>query len=193
VAGGGTVFKFREFADQLNENQSVYGLEQPSEITGMKAFPKTVEGIAAAYINEILIQNPEGPYALSGHCLGGIIAYEMAKQLEASGREVKVLALFDTVIYEKEIPVKKSFKNFYQVPLILKRFISRLLLKLDFEIHLFRKYPKHAIGYKVNKLKSLKNKFNQKQKDEVLEVFNELEQNFIKASKKYLITPYDKE
>ena len=82
--GGGTGFKFKEFADKLNESQSVYGLEQPSEIAAMKEFPKTVEGIAAAYIKEILIQNPDGPYALSGHCLGGIIAYEMAKQLEAS-------------------------------------------------------------------------------------------------------------
>ncbi|HAL82003.1 MAG TPA: hypothetical protein DCO83_07035 [Mucilaginibacter sp.] len=37
-------------------------------------------------------QNPDGPYALSGYSFGGIIAFEMARQLEALGKEVKMLA-----------------------------------------------------------------------------------------------------
>ena len=98
------------------------------------------------------------------------------------------------MIYEKAVHVEKSLKNFYQIPLIFKRFVSKLWLKLDFEIFLFRKYTKHAIGYKINKLRSLTSKFNQKKpKDDALEVFKELEQNFTRATEKYLITPYDKD
>jgi thioesterase domain-containing protein len=44
-------------------------------------------------------QNPTGPYALAGYSFGGIIAYEMAKQFEALGKQVKVLAMFDTYAY----------------------------------------------------------------------------------------------
>jgi hypothetical protein len=68
--GGGTIFKFKDFADLLDNNQPVYGLQQPMEISDLKEFPETIEGIAAKYIEEIIRQNPDGPYALSGHCLG---------------------------------------------------------------------------------------------------------------------------
>ena len=38
----------------------------------------------------------QGPYAIGGLCLGGILAYEIASQLRAAGREVSLLALLDT-------------------------------------------------------------------------------------------------
>ena len=56
-----------------------------------------IEDMAANYIEEMLRQNPEGPYSLAGYSLGGLIAYEMARQLKAMGKEVKILALFDAV------------------------------------------------------------------------------------------------
>jgi thioesterase domain-containing protein len=38
---------------------------------------------------------PEGPYNIAGLCVNGVIAYEMAKQLQEAGQEIGVLALFD--------------------------------------------------------------------------------------------------
>ena len=41
--------------------------------------------------------DPHGPYLLGGHCMiGGLLAYELARQLEASGRRVDLVALHDT-------------------------------------------------------------------------------------------------
>jgi len=38
---------------------------------------------------------PEGPYLLGGWCNGGLIAYEMARQLRAQGQTVDLLVLMD--------------------------------------------------------------------------------------------------
>src|SRR6202012_2412001 len=61
-------------------------------------------------ISAIRQQNPTGPYALAGYSFGGIIAFEMAKQLEDMGLEVKMLAMFDTYAYRTPhydpLPVK---------------------------------------------------------------------------------------
>jgi thioesterase domain-containing protein len=39
---------------------------------------------------------PHGPYLLAGWSLGGVVAYEMARQLEALGERVDLLALIDS-------------------------------------------------------------------------------------------------
>ncbi|MFP2929327.1 thioesterase domain-containing protein, partial [Pyxidicoccus sp. 3LG] len=41
---------------------------------------------------------PSGPYFLGGWSLGGVIAYEMARQLRASGETVALLALIDSFV-----------------------------------------------------------------------------------------------
>jgi thioesterase domain-containing protein len=52
--------------------------------------------MAARYIKEIQVIQPEGPYFLAGYCMGGTIAFEMAQQLNGQGRRVDLLALLDT-------------------------------------------------------------------------------------------------
>src|SRR5205085_607626 len=36
---------------------------------------------------------PEGPYRLGGHCLGGLIAFEMAQQMRRRGQEVACVVM----------------------------------------------------------------------------------------------------
>jgi thioesterase domain-containing protein len=56
----------------------------------------TVEALAAAYVDDLLRFQPQGPYYLCGNSIAGLIAFEMARQLRARGiRHVEVL-LFDT-------------------------------------------------------------------------------------------------
>jgi enterobactin synthetase component F len=50
---------------------------------------------AADYVREIRKVRPEGPYALAGWSVGGVLAQEIAAALAASGAEVRVLALLD--------------------------------------------------------------------------------------------------
>ncbi len=54
-----------------------------------------IEDLAASYVEELLQSQSEGPYYLAGECVGGLVAFEMAQQLHAGGREVGMLALLD--------------------------------------------------------------------------------------------------
>ena len=51
--------------------------------------------MAAYYIDAIRTVRPDGPYLLGGWSMGGVIAYEMARQLEERGQQVSLLALMD--------------------------------------------------------------------------------------------------
>ena len=52
--------------------------------------------MADFYIKEIQALQPTGPYYLGGSSFGGLAAFEMARQLEAQGEKVALLALLDT-------------------------------------------------------------------------------------------------
>ncbi|EED20740.1 NRPS-like enzyme, putative [Talaromyces stipitatus ATCC 10500] len=47
------------------------------------------------YVRHIRQMQPKGPYAIAGYSLGSTIAYEVAKELEAQGQEVRFLASID--------------------------------------------------------------------------------------------------
>ena len=84
---------FRPLATRLGVDQPVFGLSatDPDEQT-----PTAVEEIAARYVEEIEQHHPVGPLALAAVSLGGFVAFEVAQQLVARGRDVQVLALFDS-------------------------------------------------------------------------------------------------
>ena len=58
--------------------------------------PASVEEMAARYLRELRSVQPEGPYRLGGWSMGGLVAFEMARQLEHDGQEVELVALIDT-------------------------------------------------------------------------------------------------
>ena len=192
---GGTAFAFKKFANMLDPKQPVYGLQQTNLKEGLEEFPDTIEGIASKYVNEILIQNPLGPYALSGHCVGGIIAFEMAKQLKSMGRNVHMLAMLDTLVRSRKKLPPATYKNFYQIPAYIKKTLSAISFKIEFETFLLRKHPRKAIGYKVAKLESLINKKIKskyvKEENAALKVFDELSDVYRTALSKYRLKHYE--
>jgi thioesterase domain-containing protein len=56
----------------------------------------SVDEMAAFYITALRSVQPEGPYLLGGWSMGGVVAYEMARQLTAAGAGVALVALIDT-------------------------------------------------------------------------------------------------
>jgi FkbH-like protein len=94
-AAGGTVHFYADLARALGPDQPVYGL-QALGLDRKRPRQDRVEDMAAHYIKEILTFQPEGPYYLAGSSFGGLVAYEMAQQLTRQGRQVAMLALFDT-------------------------------------------------------------------------------------------------
>jgi thioesterase domain-containing protein len=80
----------------LNMDQPVYGLQAP----GMEGVPENevdVKTLATRYLDLIRAIQPGGPYRLAGHSLGGIICYEMARQLLAARERVALLIMIDAV------------------------------------------------------------------------------------------------
>src|SRR5262249_55291843 len=55
-----------------------------------------IERMAARYLEEVRAAQPAGPYALGGWSMGGVVAFEMARQLTAAGETVELLALLDS-------------------------------------------------------------------------------------------------
>ena len=82
-------------AHRLDAEQPVYMLAARGLDNGQVPHTK-VEEMADDYLNEIRGFQPEGPYLLGGECIGGAVAFEMARQLEAKGQEVGLLVLLDT-------------------------------------------------------------------------------------------------
>lgn len=74
-------------------DQPFYGL-QPHGQDGRRA-PSTIENMAADYIKEIYNIQPEGPYFLGGFSFGGLVAFEMAQQLQKQGQKVALLVVID--------------------------------------------------------------------------------------------------
>ncbi len=93
---GGNVLCYREIARRLGGDQPVYALQDPG-LTGEATY-RSVEELAALYVERILTVEQEGPYYLAGWSSGGVIAYEMACQLTASGKQVGVLAMIDSQV-----------------------------------------------------------------------------------------------
>jgi amino acid adenylation domain-containing protein len=54
------------------------------------------EELAAEFVRRIRAIQPDGPYLLVGECVGGILAFAMARRLLRDGGRVALLALLDT-------------------------------------------------------------------------------------------------
>jgi aspartate racemase len=91
----GHVLFYRDLAHRLGLDQPVYGF-QPQGSDGTQLYHTRIEEMAAHYINEMRSLQPVGPYYLAGSSSGGLIAFEMARQLHAQGQKVGLVALFDT-------------------------------------------------------------------------------------------------
>jgi hypothetical protein len=85
-------------SDYLGKDQPFYGfLHYGSK--GEKIKHKNVETFAADYIVQLQKVLPRGPYMLGGFSFGGVLAFEMAIQLQKAGYEVPFLALLDSQSY----------------------------------------------------------------------------------------------
>ena len=91
----GNVLLYRQVTRYLGPDQPVYGL-QSQGLNGDGRFDETIRDMAARYVKELRAVQPQGPYFLGGYCLGGIIAFEIAQQLNSMGEKVERVILLDT-------------------------------------------------------------------------------------------------
>ncbi len=91
----GNAFVYEALAQRLGRHGLV-GLHARSLTSSTGEAGTTVEAMAADYAAAIRALQPDGPYALAGWSLGGVLAHEVAAQLEASGQTVDLVVLLDT-------------------------------------------------------------------------------------------------
>ncbi|GGM45946.1 hypothetical protein GCM10012275_16200 [Longimycelium tulufanense] len=97
----GNVIAYQPLVGALGEDIPFYGLEEIAPEPGEQL---TVEKVAARYLELVREIQPTGPYHVGGWSFGGVVAYEMARQLTAAGESVAIVALFDTALPLREMP-----------------------------------------------------------------------------------------
>ena len=85
---------FQSLVKHFEPDQPVYGILSQA-LLGEPIALTTVEELAAYYIKAIQALRPNGPYNFLGFSFGGLVAFEMARQLHDRGEVVGVLALLD--------------------------------------------------------------------------------------------------
>jgi amino acid adenylation domain-containing protein len=87
----GTAYYCFPLARDLGPDQPFYALD-PYKLDDLPV-PPSIATIAAAHLEDVRAIQPDGPYLLGGFCNGGLVAYEMARQLHAQGQAVDLLVL----------------------------------------------------------------------------------------------------
>jgi len=104
LSGGG--FYSLKLSRALGPDQPFYVLP-PQDIRLLPAAP-SIEEMAAAHLAALRAVRPKGPYIIGGFCIGGLVAYELAQQIEASGESVAMLLVIDAALEDKGLRVLRS-------------------------------------------------------------------------------------
>jgi thioesterase domain-containing protein len=153
----GTLDRFRELVRNLEPDRPVYGVLSQA-LLGEAAAVTSVEELAAYYIQAIQAVRTHGPYHVLGFSFGGLVAFEMARQLRDDGELVGVLGMLDNLqmgaharqarkrsgmarvsrlisvhglLYAKEKVVTRGIKAIYTILHHLRRPIPRFLQRPD--------------------------------------------------------------
>ena len=93
---GGHLFNYVNMAPYIAADQPLFGLPLQG-VDGKQPVHTSIEDMAAHCIRQMRTIQSAGPYHLSGYCSGGVIAFEMARQLRSQGEEVAFLGLIDSI------------------------------------------------------------------------------------------------
>jgi amino acid adenylation domain-containing protein len=122
-----------------------YGLRARSA-DGTQPAQMHVESMVADYLQEICSVQPDGPYLLVGECIGGVVAFEAARQLERAGHTVRALILIDT-----DYPSSSRYLRYRR-----KRAVDAFWKRWNFDYYHYRYYHyRSRIAYHYERMRSL--------------------------------------
>ncbi len=99
--GLGETLLYRNLALRLEPGHPVYGIQPETNARGEYA-QTTIRDWAAAHIRTLRRVQPHGPYHIAGLCAGGVIAVEMARQLQEAGEQTAYVGILDAA--DTELP-----------------------------------------------------------------------------------------
>ena len=87
-----------KIAQRINPDRPIYGLSHVYHSDFLDESPESIEKLAALYLSEIRQVQPNGPYHFCGFSAGGMIAFEITRQLLADGDKVGTLLLVEPTV-----------------------------------------------------------------------------------------------
>ena len=102
----GSVSPYRELARQLATHVTVCGFTA-IDLECRALPPPSLKAIAASYIDQMRQLQPDGPYHLAGWSSGGLLAYEMACQLDMQGQHVGSVTALDAWRPQRQRPWRR--------------------------------------------------------------------------------------
>jgi amino acid adenylation domain-containing protein/non-ribosomal peptide synthase protein (TIGR01720 family) len=94
---GGEVLCYRDLAVALGADQPLFAFQARGWEDDLEPHD-SIEEMAGCYLAAMRQTQPQGPYCLAGWSFGGLVALEMAQQLQAAGEEVGLLVILDTTL-----------------------------------------------------------------------------------------------
>jgi thioesterase domain-containing protein len=85
---------YAELPGLLGSEQPFYGIQEFGRVD--RTGRLTLETMMAEYVQQIRQIQPHGPYLLGGFCSATLPAFEVARQLEAAGEHVALLAIIES-------------------------------------------------------------------------------------------------
>jgi len=99
---GSSVMEFFDLVKHIRTSRPIYGLQANGSDGAAPPFAR-IEDMAQFHLDAIRNVQPRGPYALIGYSLGGVVAFEMARRISASGEDVALLAMVDSYTHTEPL------------------------------------------------------------------------------------------
>lgn len=191
VHGAGLeVLVFQDLIKYIDKEQPVIAI-QAIGLNDDDFPPDTVEEISARYISEIIAHNPDGPYSIAGFSAGSVIAFEIARQLQAMGKKIAFLGNFDFAVQNLHRRLSPGVK--------IKRMIAEFLPRQLHALKCMILYPKEAFKFQKNfaKLRLMgilcRLGYCPEEEDnaDIMEKKYKIMDQYLKALDNYEVKPYD--
>lgn len=129
-----------ELVRYIDSDQPVYALNfgvGSTTLEGKLDLPESLEKIASHFVEEIRLNQPEGPYFIIGHSNAGLLAYEMAQQLVAQQQTVGLLGLIDTYYlpdleHAPSLSIAEKFQELASLPFKTRLTVLQKLIIFHF-------------------------------------------------------------
>jgi thioesterase domain-containing protein/acyl carrier protein len=102
-AAYGNVLFVRKLLPFFDPEQPLYAIQARGLREGETPH-RRFEAMAADYVDQIRRIQPAGPYFLAGHCVGGLIAFEMAQRLKDLGQPTAMVIMIDPEYHPNAVP-----------------------------------------------------------------------------------------
>jgi thioesterase domain-containing protein/acyl carrier protein len=109
--GGATALALHWLGQALDQERPLYGVQARG--LDERARPdRTVEAAARRHLDEIRAIQASGPYIIGGHSFGGMVAYQIARELRAAGEDTLLVLLDAEAPKGQHAGAKRMAENF---------------------------------------------------------------------------------